>query len=692
MPVSSLRSLRTKTRVPRRRTQESFASGTASVHVGLLMPLSAAPSTALSEQVAMRFTSFAAGTNAKQVCVLNHGEMHSTSRAIVQVSGGIRAPIASPHSINASAPSSLRASAAPVCLSLQCRYGECLLQGYPRHMRSWHVFVSRQESKQALLNLAIANAVPCLSTRFSFLSVRQGPKHVRAASYVSGLPTISRAIVQVSGGIRAPIASPHSINAFAASSLRQGAAPVCLVCFSLQCRDGNSVLQGCFLAIANAVPCTCAVRFSLLSVGQGAKHVRVASCASGLPTTSRAIVQVSGGIRATFASPHAINASAPSSLRPRTAPVHLSLQCRYGECLLPGYPRHMRSWHVFVSRQESKHSRFGLATAIAVPCISTVRLSFASAKYGAKHVRVANLVFGLPTRGRAVVLAPCWIRPPISSAHAIRASALSSLRPGTAPVRLSLHGRYGESFLQGYLRRVRSWHVFVSREESKHSLLDLAIANAVPCISTVRFSLLSVRQGPKHVRAASCVSGLPTISRAIVQVLGGNRVPIASPHSINASAPSSLRAGAAPVCLSLQCRYGECLLQGYPRRMRSWHVFVSRQESKHSRFGLAIAIAVPCISTVRLSFASAKYGAKHVRVANLVFGLPTRGRAVVLAPCWIRPPISSAHAILASALSSLRPATAPVRLSLHGRYGESFCKDTSDSCLLLQMPRHALAL
>ena len=179
----------------------------------------------------------------------------------------------------------------------------------------------------------------------------------------------------------------------------------------------------------------------------------------------------------------------------------------------------MRSWHVFVSRQESKHSRFGLAIAIAVPCISTVRLSFASAKYGAKHVRVANLVFGLPTRGRAVVLAPCWIRPPISSAHAIRASALSSLRPATAPVRLSLHGRYGESFLQGYLR------------------LLLAIANAAPCTCAVRFSFLSVRQGPKHVRAQSCVSGLPTISRAIVQVSGGT-----SPHSINAFPPSSLRA------------------------------------------------------------------------------------------------------------------------------------------------------
>ena len=125
----------TKTRVPLRHTQEGFGSGVASEHAGLLIPMRLAPSAVLSGQV--RVASCAAGTAAKQVCVLDRGEMYSTSRAIVQVSDCIRPPITSAPAMRPSARSSLRPMASAI-FSFQSRYGESLLHGFFRNERSYH--------------------------------------------------------------------------------------------------------------------------------------------------------------------------------------------------------------------------------------------------------------------------------------------------------------------------------------------------------------------------------------------------------------------------------------------------------------------------------------------------------------------------------------------------------------------------
>ena len=75
-----------KTRTPQRRTQESFASGTASVHAGLLIPLRIAPLAILTQQITLWYAVFAASTTEKQVYGLSRREMDprrtsSTSRA-----------------------------------------------------------------------------------------------------------------------------------------------------------------------------------------------------------------------------------------------------------------------------------------------------------------------------------------------------------------------------------------------------------------------------------------------------------------------------------------------------------------------------------------------------------------------------------------------------------------------------------
>ena len=94
-----------KKRVPRRRTQESFVDGTASVHAELLMPPRVVLSAALSEQVPDRLIFFAAGTHERAVCALSHDgkrgrrktmHMLCSTNTTVQVSGWIRQRIAIP--------------------------------------------------------------------------------------------------------------------------------------------------------------------------------------------------------------------------------------------------------------------------------------------------------------------------------------------------------------------------------------------------------------------------------------------------------------------------------------------------------------------------------------------------------------------------------------------------------------------
>ena len=681
----------TKTRVPHTRTQEGFGSSTASVHAGLLIPLSIAPSAALSKQ--MRVTSCAAGTAAKQVCVLNRSDMYSASRAIVQFSDCITFA----HAFCPSACSSLRPSIASVCFSLQCRYGESLLHGYVSSERSGHPF---HVLKKMHVFLDLAMCCGC-AVGSSFIAAVSSANHDRVASCMAELLTTSRAVVLVSGWIRPQIAPAYARHPSAASSLRPGAAPVCLACISLQRRYVEIPLQGYLrhvrsqhlvvcrqesthslvdIAIASGVPCTCAVRSSFLSATYGAKHLHVASCVPELLTTSRAIVQVSGWIRPPITSAHAICPSACSSLRPSIASVCFSLQCRYGESLLHGYVSSERSGHPF-----HVLIKMHVFLDLAMCCGCAVGSSFIATVSSASHDRDASCMVGLLTTSRAVVLVSGWIRPQIASAYARHPSAASSLRPGAAPVCLaciSLQSRYVEIPLQGYLRHVRSQHLVVCRQESTHSLVDLAIASGVPCTCAVRSSFLSARYGGKHLCVASCVPELLTTSRAIAIVLVSVGIcPIRTPRAIRPSAPSSLQPSTALACLSWQCRYEGSLLQGYLKDVLSQRLLVSRQGSKHSLVDLAIASGAPCTCAVRSSLFSAGHGAKHVCNASCMSGLTT-SRAIVPVSGRIRPMIASAYAIRASAH---RLGADPVWVALQCRYRESASRQEGSHVFLFQV-------
>ena len=682
-PVGIAQITQTKTKVPHRRTQEGFDSGTASAHAGLLIPLRIAPPAVPSEQV--RVTSSAAGRAAKQVCVVNCGGKNSTSRAIVQVSDWIRPHIASAPAMRPSASSSLRPMAS-ARFSFQSRYGESLLHGFFRSERSSHPF----------LHVHLALRCGC-AVGTSFVAAAPFAIHERHADCragPAGLLTTSRAVV--AGWIRPQIASAYTMHPSAASSRRPGAAPACLACVSLQSRYGESSWQGYLrrvrsqhlavsrqgnthslvdLAIAITMPCTCAVKFSLLFAWRGAKHLRDASCMFGPLTTSRAIVPVSGCICPPVSSAHAIRASAASSHRSRTAPICFSPQCRDGESLLHGFFRSERSCdpflHVFKKVQ--------LFLDLALCCGCAVGTSFVAAAPSAIHERHSGCMAGpagLLATSRAVVPVAGWIRPQIASAYAMHPSAASSRRPGAAPACLacvSLQSRYGESSWQGYLRRVRSQHLVVSRQGNTHSLLDLAIAITMPCTCAVKFSLLFAWRGAKHLRDASCMSGPLTTSRAIVPVSGCICPPVSSAHAIRASAASSHRSRTAPICFSPQCRDGESLLHGFFRSERSCdpflHVFKKVQ--------LFLDLALCCGCAVGTSFVAAAPLAIHERHAGCMAGpagLLATSRAVVLVAGWIRPQIASAYTMLPSAASSRRPGAAPACLacvSLQSRYGVS---------------------
>eukprot|EP00439_Symbiodinium_sp_Y106_P011523 s8595_g1.t1 len=91
-----------------------------------------------------------------------------------------------------------------------------------------------------------------------------------------------------------------------------------------------------------------------------------------------------------------------------------------------------------------------------------------------------------------------------------------------------------------------------------------------PYCLIVWVSIAWTRSAAKHVRDARCMAGRLITNRAIIQVSGWIRPPVASAHAIPPSAASSLRPVAAPVCF-LQCSYGGCF-----RAVRSGHLFVSR--------------------------------------------------------------------------------------------------------------------
>ncbi|CAE7677050.1 unnamed protein product [Symbiodinium sp. CCMP2456] len=172
-----------KTRVPQRCMQESFADGTASVHVELLIPRSVALSAVLSEQVSVMLTSCVAGIAEREVCDLSRRERRGRRRTmhmlrstsgVLQFSVGIRPPIA--RAIPLSAASSCRRGVARVCPSLQCcRCGESLLQGRFTRMQSWHLSFSRPEGPHSLLDLAIADAMPYKSAPKSRIPLARYP-------------------------------------------------------------------------------------------------------------------------------------------------------------------------------------------------------------------------------------------------------------------------------------------------------------------------------------------------------------------------------------------------------------------------------------------------------------------------------------------------------------------------------------
>ncbi|CAE7883130.1 mfsd5, partial [Symbiodinium necroappetens] len=289
--------------------------------------------------------------------------------------------------------------------------------------------------------------------------------------------------------------------------------------------------------------------------------------------------------------------------------------------------------------------------------------SFVTAAPSANHDRDAGFMAGLLTTSRAVVLVSGWICPQFASAYALHPSAVCSLRPGAAPAcvaRVSLQSRYGQSSLQGYLRRVRSQYLVVSRQESTHSLLDLAIASGVPCICAVRSSLFSARHGSKHLRDVSCMFAPVTTSRAIVLVSGWIRPPVSLAHAIRASAPSSLRSSTAPVGVQTRRRFVARTLQ--KRAVVSFFL----QAVKQMR--LFLDLAIQRVGVVRSRFVAAGTSAKTVRDAGCMSGPLTTGRAIVPVSGWVRPTIASTCAIRASALLV---GAAPVWIAWQCRYRES---------------------
>ena len=237
-----------------------------------------------------------------------------TNRFIIQTSGWIRPPVTSTPAIPPSAASSLRPVAAPVCFSLQHRCGKSWWQGQLKGVVSRHLFVSRQEGKQSLVDYAITDSVRCRSPyrcAVSFSPTAAGcfSTQVREWSCAAGLLIKTRAIIPVSGWIRPPFASARA-GLPAASSLPPATAPVL---FSLQCS-----CRGCFravrsghlfvsrpegkqslldLVIADSVSYSCAGRPSQSSpaaIGCDAKLVRNPRCMAGRLITNRAIIQASG--------------------------------------------------------------------------------------------------------------------------------------------------------------------------------------------------------------------------------------------------------------------------------------------------------------------------------------------------------------------------------------------------------------
>ena len=685
--------VKTKTRMPRRRAQESFVYGTASVHAELLMPPRVVLSAVLSEQVPVKLISFVAGSPRSVVCALNHGgrrgrrktKMLCSTSVAIQVSGWTR-----PH-IGDVIPPSAAPAAAPVCFMLRCRNGSSWWQGHFTAAQSRHQYVSGQESKQSFVDHAIVDAIPhnC-AVRSSPTAVGCFAMQVHESSCTAGLLTKSRALVPFWGWIRPPVASGHAPPP-AAFSLPPAAAPVCLF---LQCR-----YRGCFrgvgswhlvvdkqggvqsfvdLAIADSVPYSSAVRSS--PVATGSKLVCHASCVAVMLTNSRAIVRASGCIRPFLDSAQASPSAAASSLPPAAAPVCFFLRCRHRGCFTG-----VESSNLVVDKQGGLQSFLHLphTQAACLQLISfvsgivshfgctvlpyglLVRFSFAAAGSTAKLLPDASCVAALLTG--AIEQALGWIRPPLASAHAIPPDAASSVRPAAAPVcHASLCASQEPVFQEDFTNMTSGLLRFLTQTGA----ISRPGIEFLPRSFVSMFSFSAGTSSTKYVGDSSRAAAL-TNSRAIAQVSGCIHTFLACAWASPSSAASSLPPAAAPVCFFLQCRYGSSWWQGHFRAAQSRHQYVSGLESKQSLVDHAIVDAIPHKCAVRSSPTAVGCFAMQVHESSCTAGLLTKSRALVPVWGWIRPPVASAHAPPPAA-SSLPPAAAPVCLFLQCRYRGCF--------------------
>ena len=663
--------VQTKTRMPRRRTQESFVYGTASVHAELLMPPRVVLSAVLSEQAPVKLISFVAGSRRSVVCALNHAgrrgrrnamNMLCSTSVAIQVSGSTR-----PH-IGDVIPPSAAPAAAPVCFMLRCRNGSSWWQGHFRAAQSRHQFVSGQESKQSLVDHAIVDAIPhnC-AVRSSPTAVGCFAMQVHESSCTAGLLTKSRALVPVWGWIRPPVASAHAPPP-AASSLRPAAAPVCRF---LHCRyrgcfrgveswhlvvDKQGGMQSLVDLIADSVPYYySAVKSS--PAATGSKIVWHASRVAALLTNSRAIAQASGCIRPFLACAQASPSSAASSLPLAAAPVRFSLRCRDGS----------RWWH------PPRLVNVGVAGGCIIVGHVFLQLPVSvSSRNQQRYAWLALREVAAKRRPRSGIL---------QLTHSYRrGSENCNLHFLPLPL-LSTGG----CWWQGHFRAARSRHLSVTGQESKQSLVDHAIEDAMPHTCAVRSSPTAVGCFAMQVHESSCTAGLLTKSRALVPVWGWIRPPVASAHAPPPAA-SSLRPAAAPVCRFLHCRYRGCF-----RGVESGHLVVDKQGGMQpflrlphtqaaslqfisldlgvvSHFGCTV---LPYGRLARFSFVAAGFTAKLLPDASCVAALLTNSRAIIQASGWIRPPVASAHATLPAA-SSLPPAAVPVSFFLQCKYRGCF--------------------
>ena len=669
----------TKKRVPHIRTQESFASGTASVHAA----------EAESVIVPVKVISIAAGTTEICTAVTEwlRGTLHmlrSTNTAVIQVSRWIRPPVTSTPAIPPSA-ASLRPVAVTVRFSLHHRCGKSWWQGRLKGVVSRHLAVSRQEGKQSLVDYAITDSVPCRSPyrcAVSFSPTAEGcfSMQVHEWSGAAGLLIKTRAIVPVWGWIRPPLASARA-SPPAASSLPPAAAPVF---FSLHCS-----YRGCFraawsghlfvsrpegkqslvdYAITDSVPCRspyrCAVSFSPTAEGCFSMQVHEWSWSAGLLIATRAIVPVWGWIRPPLASARA-SPPAASSLPPAAAPVFFSLHCSYRGCF-----RAVWSGHLFVSRPEGKQSLVDYAITDSVRCRSLYRcaVSFSPTAEGCLSMQVHEWSWsaGLLIATRAIVPVWGWMRPPLASARASPPAA-SSLPPAAAPVFFSLHCSY-----RGCFRAVWSGHLFVSRPEGKQSLVDFAIADSVSYSCAARSSQSSpaaIGCDAKLVRDARCMAGRLITNSVVIQASGWIRPPVTSTPAIPPSAASSLRPVAVRMFHASMCASHRPVLQ------EDFISTPSRLLGLLSQAGAVFhccCVVLPYCFVVRVGTASARSAAKHICDARCMAWRLITKRAIIQASGWIRPPVASTPAIPPSAASSLRPVAAPVCFSLHHRCGKSW--------------------